>query len=269
MCSLKSKLRPFHKRLKFWVAINLKPIIRIFYKCFYKPKEGSLSAVLDKFSKNTKPFYVVQIGANDGLINDPIFKFIQRDNWKGVLLEPLQHVYLNYLSKLYKRSKNIKTINAALDQQDGTKNLYKLSFTNARWATGLSSFVKSSLIEAIESGYVAEKAKKEGIELPKNKENFFTIEKVNCISPETLLQSNKIEKINLLMIDTEGYDFEVIKMFDIANTQPDMIVFEHVNLSEEEKNTCHEHLGQCGYIFKSYGVNTVAINKQLEDLFNS
>ena len=35
---------------------------------------------------NIKTF--VQIGSNDGIKNDPLHRYIKKNNWKGILVEP-------------------------------------------------------------------------------------------------------------------------------------------------------------------------------------
>ena len=47
---------------------------------------------LDRFSRSMQQVRFVQIGANDGLHNDPVREFIVRDRWEGVLIEPLPEV---------------------------------------------------------------------------------------------------------------------------------------------------------------------------------
>lgn len=60
------------------------------------------------------------------------------------------------------------------------------------------------------------------------------------------------------MIDAEGFNYEVIKMFDIAATRPGMIVFEHVHLSESDYDDCLELLRRNDYVVRKYEANTAA-----------
>ena len=45
--------------------------------------------------------------------------------------------------------------------------LYKISVSDSRWATGLSSFSREVLEAAVRSGYVEREAIKEGARLPR------------------------------------------------------------------------------------------------------
>lgn len=214
---------------------------------------------IDQYSRAHKNITVVQVGANDGFNHDPIHIFIKRDQWNGVLLEPQKEVYRKYLKKLHRKSKGMYTLNAALDHESGEKPIYKIAFSQARWATGLTTFKKFSLEKVIASGYVEKAAKKEGVKLPANKENYIKRETISCISLDLLLQKYNLKNIDWLQIDTEGFDFEIIKMFRIDQTKPKVIVYENDHLKEDEKQQCLELLTKHRYQIKKFGKNTVAM----------
>jgi FkbM family methyltransferase len=239
-------------------------IFLYFYRALYKPAKGSLDDFTDKFSRSIQGVTVVQIGANDGINNDPIHKFIKRDNWQGVLLEPQKYVFDRYLKPLYKKTKGITPFNAALDVRDGYKPVYKISISNSRWATGLTSFDRHVLEEAVRSGYIEKQARKEGCPLPDNKEDFISEESVECICTESLLKKYKLSRIDWLQIDTEGFDFEIIKMFNIGVTVPKVIVYENLHLSPSDQKSCIDYLISSGYACRDFGGNTLALKKPVD-----
>lgn len=270
---MKKQLSNLYKTLRFKLSESNNFLFIGFYKYFYTPKKGSLAHLLSEYSKSCNGnFTVIQIGANDGITHDPIHKFIKRDNWKGVLLEPQKHVFDQYLSKIYRNNKGITTINAALGETDGHLNLYKIGFSNARWATGLATFDKSVLEKAFTSGHVAKNAAKENVAIPSNPDEHIVAEKVPLISAETLLSTYQIDKIDLLQIDTEGFDYEVIKMFDIKKTKPGLIVFESSHLPKETLAEAVAYLQENNYETVTSGANTVAmlkpVNQQLFSMLN-
>lgn len=211
-----------------------------YYKYLFKPKPGSLSDLLDRFSRSIgNGFTVIQVGANDGITHDPIHKFIKRDRWTGVLLEPQKDVFEQKLSKLYRKHPEINAINCALGDEDGSTNIYKIGFSTARWATGLASFNRAHLLEAFESGHVIKQAAKEGITIPEDTAKYIVAEKVKVLCPETILSKYNLSKIDMLQIDAEGFDFEVVKLFKIDKTNPKLVCFESSHLSKEEYAECH------------------------------
>lgn len=261
-------LKSGYKRMLFNLSASDSFLYKLYYRHFYTPKKGSLAELLDVFSKTKNEVIFVQVGANDGFFHDPLHKFIKRDNWRGVLLEPQAYVFNTFLSRLHQKNKNIHALNAALDVADGEKSIYKIAFSQSRWATGLTSFCKDVIEEAIESGHVARCAKRYGENLPSNPSEFIAEERIKCISVPTLLNKYQLQPLHWLQIDAEGYDFEIIKMFNIEKTQPKVIAFEHSHLSPEDRTACEAHLKNNQYSITFIGENTVAMRKPL-DSFDS
>lgn len=231
-----------------------------FYKYLYNPGKGSLSEFLSVYSLSKKTdFTVVQIGANDGITHDPIHKFIKRDGWNGVLLEPQPDVFNQFLKRIYAKNKGITPVCAAIGEKDGTQDIYKIGFSDMRWATGLTSFSREKIEKAFEDGIVAANCAKFGIAIPKDKDQWISKEKVEVIAPQTLMKRFGIRKIDLLQIDAEGYDLEVIRIFDLPQTRPEAIVFENVGLNEADYVACLALLQENGYGTRKFGPNTLAL----------
>lgn len=98
-----------------------------------------------------------------------------------------------------------------------------------------------------------------GIEIPSDRSRWISEEEVKVISPKTLLKKFEIGKIDLLQIDAEGYDLEVIRIFDIENSKPEAIIFENVGLEENDYQTYLEKLKDAGYKTRKFGPNTLAL----------
>ena len=58
-------------------------------------------------------------------------------------------------------------------------------------------------------------------------ENFFSEIKINQIKLTDYIESNKIQKIDFLKIDTEGYEFYVLKGLENNISKVSLIMFEH------------------------------------------
>lgn len=271
--NVKRSLQKHWKDFRFNLSASNNPIFIGFYRYFYQPKKGSLSEFLSQYSLSKKgDFTVIQVGANDGITHDPIHKFIKRDDWKGVLLEPQPDVFHQDLKKIYAKNKGIHPVCAAIGEQDGNLPIYKIGFSSMRWATGLASFSKEKIEKAFEDGIVASNCKRFGIQIPEDKSKWIAEEQVTVISPSTLISTYKIKKIDLLQIDAEGYDLEVIRIFDIEKNQPQAIVFENVGLNREDYQVCLSLLEKNGYKTKKFGPNTLAMKAPLaefESFFSS
>ena len=243
--TFKQKIKPWIGTFRLWLLAQNFYLVHFFYRRFWKPKPGTLSEILDRFSQDNSNIFFIQVGSNDGFQNDPLYKFVKRDAWKGIVLEPQKQAFKN-LSFLYKKDAVIP-INKALSSDNENKKLYKVAFCEDRWATGLSSFIKSHLEARIDDGYIDQKCEEYGITPPELRKDYIKAIDVPCTSFENLFETHPISKVDLLHIDTEGFDYEVIKMFDFEQFSPKLVVFEHIHLSEQNKNEAQNYLQSLGY----------------------
>ena len=163
---------------------------------------------------------LIQIGANDGITHDHLYDVIKKFKLKSLLLEPIKETFLN-LSNNYSTFENIKLENSALSINNEILFLYRVNpkyfYKYGTLPTGITSFYKDHLI-------------KHGI-----KKKHIIQEKVNQISFDNLLKKHNISSFELLVIDTEGYDCNILNDFflKIKNIRP-FIVFEWSHIKQNE-----------------------------------
>lgn len=187
----------------------------------------------------TKDFFFIQVGANVGISeNDPIYTFIENISITGICLEPIPF-YFNKLKENYGKLEKIRLINMALHPTKNEITMYKID-ENAvgkngvpKWARGISTFNKSIM-------------DKHGKDIP-NYEKLLVEEKVKCTSFKNLLTENNVTKIDLLLIDTEGFDYEIIKMVDFKKIKPSIIKFEYKHLQKSDLLSCIDLLVSNNY----------------------
>lgn len=202
---------------------------------------------------NTLTF--LQVGANDGKMNDPIYNFniANKDVVSGYVLEPLPDIY-ERLVENYKYCHNIKPYNLAIHSSESEMSLHRVKPEHASvvpiFAQGIASFdanhwEKTTLIP---------------------NEDFMEEVKVKCVSFSGFIKSNSIYKLDLLLLDTEGYDYEILMSIDFTKVKPKIIRFEHgvrnnVMLPENFLQVC-EYLNSNGYqiIAESYDATAYLID---------
>jgi len=102
--------------------------------------------------------------------------------------------------------------------------------------------------------------------LLKHKNQFPSIAKyietlpVRTMTMRSLLTKHGIRKVDLLQIDTEGFDFEIIKMSINAGFCPHIVNYEYVHLSLSDQEACRRYLTSYGYRFLNVGKDTLAIH---------
>ena len=91
-------------------------------------------------------------------------------------------------------------------------------------------------------------------------------EQVKCSSVEELLQEYSFMDINVLVTDTEGYDFEILDNLDLNKIRPKVVLFEHglaagTMTSDELESLC-EKFNKFGYQLSIVNNDAIAIQTQ-------
>lgn len=170
----------------------------------------------------------IQIGANDGVRNDPIRQHVFNLGWRGVFVEPIPEVF-KLLVANYSAGIGLSFENAAICRADGPTPFYL--HPRHSDCSGLS--IKTR---------IQRKARMQRIE-------------VNGMTFSTLLRKHKVQKLDVLQIDTEGYDFDIIQMLDFTNIIPAIIRYEHTHI---DRLACREYLAARGYQCFEEGRDTIA-----------
>ncbi|WP_007511888.1 FkbM family methyltransferase [Pseudofrankia saprophytica] len=166
------------------------------------------------------PLTVVQIGANDGEMGDPLHDVIVSYGWRGVLVEPLPHLF-TALRNTYRDTPGIACEQTAVGTENGSMTMYTVPWKpgDPVWAIGLSSFRRDVILESANlMPDIAERI--EEVTVP-------------VMRLDTLLAKHQINHIDLLQIDTEGYDYEILKQIDFSRTwAPRHLIYEACHLGD-------------------------------------
>lgn len=189
---------------------------------------------------------VLQVGAFDGLTNDPVLDAPRRYGWRGVLVEPQPAPFAD-LQALHTGDPRIQVVNAAISDRDGTRALFTLDPVEdlPSWAQQISSFRREHLEgqqQWLPDGVVAER---------------LTALEVETLTFDTLLERTGTATVDVLQIDTEGYDWEVLRLFDLPAREPAIVHYEHVHLGEPDRARALELLWANGYRTARCGPDTL------------
>ena len=182
--------------------------------------------------------FFCEIGAFDGKRFDDLYSYIQKYKWKGILVEPLRDAFKE-LRKNYANIKGLKYENSAITEFNGTKNIKRVINRKENklpsWLDGSSSFFDNK----------------------HTKKYNFVEEKVNCITFKTLIKKYNISRIDVLQIDTEGYDLIIFKQI-IPHFLPYFIKIEYIHLNKNDRKILKDILKENGYDIKSKYGNYIA-----------
>lgn len=200
-------------------------------------------------------FFFIQVGAYDGVTNDPICAYIRRYGWHGVLLEPQRDAF-RLLQENYRDQPQLRLLNTALGAQDGMQDFYRVKDVEGlpAWSRQIASFKLDNILKH-----------KHGVpdygitDTIPDIEKLVEVEKVLCVTFNTLLDEAGIREVDLLQIDAEGFDYEVIKTIDFDRFKPRILHYEHMHLSDRDRDECVVRLLKNGYRIATGFADTTAV----------
>lgn len=223
---------------------------------------GPIGAVFEWLAARDR-FSVVQIGAYVGdSPNDPLFSFLRatlpdRPESVAVLVEPVRE-YFEALQVAYGDLPTVRLENVAIAEQEGVRDFYRLApgreHPDFRWLAQLGSLRPERMTELWDGC--------EGTQLSDEPRNFWNrhkiVEKVQCWTLDQLLERHGLERVDLLQIDAEGYDYEILRTIDFSQLRPRFINYER-GLLQEDEPACRAKLQKADYVLFDWGPDTLAV----------
>lgn len=209
-------------------------------------KGGSLAGprIMRAFARHFPAASFVQIGSNDGDKHDPLRAAFLRTRWTGVMVEPVPYVF-ERLRRHYGAHGRARLENVAVATQTGTLPFWHLPLDTAGhlpdWYDELGSFRREVVL-------------RHAYRIP-DIEHRLTSTQVSCVTFDELCARNRIHALDLLHMDTEGYDYEILKSIDLDRWRPALLIYEHKHLGAERAE-CRARLRGAGYATFEEGQDT-------------
>ncbi len=210
---------------------------------------GRINTILQGFSK----VFFVQIGSNDGKQADPLYQLSHsKSNWSGLLVEPLPFLFKK-LKDNYPDPK-FQLENSAIGESNGEITFYYIS-PEAKKVLGeklpfyydqVGSFSLNHVLKHFDSEI----------------EQYILKTQVPTITLKNLLERHKIDKIDLLHIDTEGFDYQILRQINLRQFTPKIILFEHIHLPMEQKLMSQYFLFYNNYQILDLGRDFLAVKNE-------
>lgn len=210
--------------------------------------------VRDLLESNPEPF-LVQIGAHDGATEDPVHDLVCRHRLGGLFVEPQPHAFQR-LMQTYRDQDKVRFENCVLGREDGSVALYVVRESAEPLPFWLHQ--SASLDRAVVSNALRVFRDVKGVKsIPSNYEDLIDSVMVPSLTWESLLRKHGVSVIDVLVIDTMGFDFEVIKLLPFETVRPRIIQFEHAQLSARDQRECLQYLASRGYSLARVAVDTI------------
>jgi FkbM family methyltransferase len=211
---------------------------------------------LQQSGKQHEDIFFIQIGAHDGSSADPVSHLIQKYKWSGLLVEPQPSAFQT-LQTTYRDQPQIRLENAVISTEDGVVPFYTvrqdiadLSF----WISQAASLNRNNVLGALHYWRNLEQI----TAIPEDLESAIVELPLPAFTLPSLLAKHQIQQFDLLVLDTTGFDFEIIKMVPFSQIKPPIIHFEPGMLPIPQQQECFQLLANQGYGLAKVAVDTIA-----------
>jgi FkbM family methyltransferase len=202
-------------------------------------------------SARRENLFFVQVGAYDGACVDPIAQLIRQHHWRGLMFEPHPEAF-RQLSANAGRLPGVELVPAAVGEANGAATFYCVDAA----APGLPS--KAPLISSLDRSMLLYNLGGR----PEQWRPWIRETSVPVVTLNHFFAQRKIERVDLLQLDAEGYDGKILRSLDFARFRPAIIHFEHALLPVAEQQALWELLADQGYQLHVWPPDTLAARTQ-------
>ncbi len=188
---------------------------------------------------------VLEIGAMDGVRFDSLYRHVVDKRWKTVVVEPIPDMFA-LLQQNYASCDWVRCANVAITEENGPLTMYRVrpdvvASGGPDWFLGMSSAIKGPHLDYIES----------------------TLEEVVVpgLTFDDFAQRFEIDRIDVLQIDTEGYDWRILRQIDLQRWKVGLIRVELIHLPLCDRLKVFETLRAAGYSYTYDGSDLTAVRK--------
>ncbi|MDF1614767.1 FkbM family methyltransferase [Desulfurivibrio dismutans] len=202
----------------------------------------------------------LQIGANDGKTNDPLFPCIKKFRLAGICVEPLPEAF-EILRETYREHSNVVLVQRAIGSSEEMMKLYVAGLPeNATVAERLDASRKATFSK---ESAIAKTKKECGLGSDQEVEARLEICHVKTTTLPGLLAEYGHPRVDILQIDAEGEDWNILQQVAVLPALPSLVNLEHKGLSQKARHEMHTWFARAGYLWFEHGRDTCALRPAL------
>lgn len=205
----------------------------------------NVASLVDSLCPNNEAIYFLQIGANDGVSEDPLAFFRQRKEWSGFCLEPNPAIFPKLQNNLREAGNgNVQAIQVALGDTDGILPFFVVNAAKAKdlhlpWYMDKCSSLSLERLKA--------EISKCGSVIGKKIDDLIETIPVQVIPFETLCGRYNISRVDLLLLDVEGLDGKLLEQFPLERFLPRIVIVEWDKMTDAELKEIFDRFRRAGY----------------------
>jgi FkbM family methyltransferase len=215
---------------------------------FYR---NDVERMLHALAGSRADVFFIQIGACDGVTDDELRCFVLRHRWRGILVEPLPHLF-EELERTYRDARGVTLENVAIAREEGVRDFYFVRPGPEDVFADLHKVLASFRLDVFRNfGHL----------LP-GWEQRLQVQPIRSITFDTLCSSHDLERVDLLQVDTEGCDAEILQSIDFEGWRPTLVVYEHRHLDASDRKACERLLAGQRYEVAALRRDTLALTRE-------
>jgi FkbM family methyltransferase len=184
---------------------------------YYGQFKPSVDEIIHKrYFKNRHHGISIEAGALDGVWDSSTYFFKKNFEWNTINIEPLNNMF----QKLIINRPNSINLNLALSNKNGITIIKNYKHPTLKYDWGNASLQ-----------YLPQHER--GLQNICGKENYIEQE-IKTITYSSLIKEQKINELDLFVLDVEGHEYEVIDGMKDAEIFPKVFVIEHGHRTPED-----------------------------------
>jgi FkbM family methyltransferase len=213
--------------------------------------------LLQAFADAYPDAFFIEIGANDGEQSDHLRPFILSRRWSGIMVEPVPYIF-ERLQRTYGGTERLVLANLAIADRDGALPFYYAAAPDdaereslPSWYEGIGSLSRDAVLRHLR-------------DIP-DLEDRLVGQVVPCLTFESLCREYDVERVDLVLSDTEGFDAQIVRGIDLSRHHPRLLIYEHYHLPPDERAACRAHVERCDYATMEEGFDTFCLDVSVDD----
>lgn len=172
-------------------------VAKLFYRFFAKPRPAYVFAEVLASMSHHKPLHILQVGANDGVLYDPIHKaLLKHSNITATRVEPIKEYFNELKENCQPYAAQVELFNVCMAEVDGLIDLFfpDPSFVGKRGDKGHGS-IRPEAVGRSRHGWVSRQ--------------------VMGKSFSSLIKDMRSPRADVYVSDCEGYDIQLLQQLPI------------------------------------------------------
>jgi len=214
-------------------------VAKKFYRFFAKPRADYVLTEILASMSNFKPIHILQVGANDGVLYDPIHNtLLRRSNVTATRIEPIAEYFYELKNNCSSFASRVELFNVCIGEEDGFVDFF------------LPKNSQALLLGDKGHGSINPEAagrSRDGLES----------RKIACMSFKSLMNEMGRPLADVYISDCEGYDIELLRNLPLKDLGTKVVFIELLQQSATSNEKLATHLKEAVDIVTSNGFNRI------------